>query len=120
MLHAIVGELQLSLQTMTIDADDGLGMAREATEPVSPTQQALNLLGQLERRTQRLRVHRPPAVFAGDGSAAQAELLGRLPAATGGRRHLSPVGLAEPVQRLLARRPFFCGGQQKRQAGVCP
>ena len=42
--HPIVGELQLSYETMTIDADDGLSMALYATEPGSASQQALDLL----------------------------------------------------------------------------
>src|SRR4051794_12912392 len=42
--HPIVGELELSYETMTIDADDGLGMALYAAEPGSAPQQALDLL----------------------------------------------------------------------------
>ena len=42
--HPLVGELELSYETMTIDADDGLGMALYAAEPGSASQQALDLL----------------------------------------------------------------------------
>jgi hypothetical protein len=42
--HPIVGELELSYETMAIDADDGLSMALYAAEPPSASQQALDLL----------------------------------------------------------------------------
>jgi hypothetical protein len=42
--HPIVGELDLSYETLTLDADDGLGMSLYTAEPGSPSQQALNML----------------------------------------------------------------------------
>jgi hypothetical protein len=42
--HPIVGELQLSYETMTIDADDGLSMACTPWKPGSASQRALGLL----------------------------------------------------------------------------
>jgi transcriptional regulator with XRE-family HTH domain len=42
--HPIVGELELSYETMTLDADDGLRLALFTAEPDSASQQALNLL----------------------------------------------------------------------------
>ena len=42
--HPIVGELQLSYETMTIDADDGLSMACTPWKPGSASQRALDLL----------------------------------------------------------------------------
>ena len=42
--HPIVGELQLSYETLTLDADDGLRMALYTAEPGSASQQALDLL----------------------------------------------------------------------------
>ena len=42
--HPIVGELQLSYETLTLDADDGLRMALYTAEPGSSSQQALDLL----------------------------------------------------------------------------
>jgi transcriptional regulator with XRE-family HTH domain len=42
--HPVVGELDLSYETMTLDADDGLRMALYTAEPESASQQALDLL----------------------------------------------------------------------------
>ena len=42
--HPIVGELELSYETLTLDADDGLRMALYTAEPDSASQQALDLL----------------------------------------------------------------------------
>ena len=42
--HPVVGELELSYETLTIDADDGLRMALYTAEPDSASQQALDLL----------------------------------------------------------------------------
>jgi len=42
--HPVVGELELSYETMTLDADDGLRMALYTAEPGSASQQALDLL----------------------------------------------------------------------------
>jgi transcriptional regulator with XRE-family HTH domain len=42
--HPVVGELELSYETMTLDADDGLRMALYTAEPESASQQALDLL----------------------------------------------------------------------------
>lgn len=42
--HPLVGELELSYETLTLDADDGLRMALYTAEPDSSSQQALNLL----------------------------------------------------------------------------
>ena len=42
--HPIVGELELSYETLTLDADDGLRMALYTAEPGSASQQALDLL----------------------------------------------------------------------------
>jgi transcriptional regulator with XRE-family HTH domain len=42
--HPVVGELQVSYETFTLDADDGLRLALYTTEPGSPSQQALDLL----------------------------------------------------------------------------
>jgi transcriptional regulator with XRE-family HTH domain len=42
--HPVVGELELSYETLTIDADDGLRMALYTTEPGSASQEALGLL----------------------------------------------------------------------------
>jgi transcriptional regulator with XRE-family HTH domain len=42
--HPIVGDLELSYETLTIDADEGLRMALYTAEAGSPSQQALDLL----------------------------------------------------------------------------
>jgi transcriptional regulator with XRE-family HTH domain len=42
--HPVVGALELSYETLTVDADDGLRMALYATEAGSASQQALDLL----------------------------------------------------------------------------
>jgi transcriptional regulator with XRE-family HTH domain len=42
--HPLVGELTLSYETMTLDADDGLRLALYTAEAGSPSQQALDLL----------------------------------------------------------------------------
>jgi MmyB-like transcription regulator ligand binding domain len=42
--HPVVGELELSYETLTLDADDGLRMARYTGEPGSASQQTLDLL----------------------------------------------------------------------------
>jgi len=42
--HPIVGELQVSYETLTLDADDGLRMALYTAEPGSASQEALDLL----------------------------------------------------------------------------
>jgi transcriptional regulator with XRE-family HTH domain len=42
--HPVVGELQLSYETLTLDADDGLRLALFTAEPGSASQQALDLL----------------------------------------------------------------------------
>jgi transcriptional regulator with XRE-family HTH domain len=42
--HPLVGEITLSYETMTLDADDGLRMALYTAEPGSASQQALDLL----------------------------------------------------------------------------
>ena len=42
--HPVVGALELSYETLTIDADDGLRMALYSAEPGSASQQALDLL----------------------------------------------------------------------------
>jgi transcriptional regulator with XRE-family HTH domain len=42
--HPVVGELTLSYETMTLDADDGLRLALYTAEPGSSSQQALDLL----------------------------------------------------------------------------
>jgi transcriptional regulator with XRE-family HTH domain len=44
LLHPVVGELELSYETLTIDADDGLRMALYTAEAGSASQQALDLL----------------------------------------------------------------------------
>jgi hypothetical protein len=42
-----VGELALSYETLTLDADDGLRMALYTAEPESASQQALDLLAEV-------------------------------------------------------------------------
>jgi transcriptional regulator with XRE-family HTH domain len=42
--HPVVGELELSYETLTLDADDGLRMALYTAEPGSASQQTLDLL----------------------------------------------------------------------------
>jgi hypothetical protein len=42
--HPIVGELELSYETLTLDADDGLRLALYTAEAGSASQQALDLL----------------------------------------------------------------------------
>jgi transcriptional regulator with XRE-family HTH domain len=42
--HPTVGELELSYETLTLDADDGQHMALYTAQPGSPSQQALDLL----------------------------------------------------------------------------
>ena len=42
--HPIVGELELDYETVTLEADDGLGMALYTAEAGSPSQQALDML----------------------------------------------------------------------------
>lgn len=42
--HPVVGELDLDFETLTLDADDGLGMSLYTAEPGSPSQQALDML----------------------------------------------------------------------------
>jgi transcriptional regulator with XRE-family HTH domain len=42
--HPLVGELEISYETMTLDADDGLRLALYTAEAGSPSQQALDLL----------------------------------------------------------------------------
>ncbi len=42
--HPLVGQITLSYETMTLDADDGLRMALYTAEPGSASQQALDLL----------------------------------------------------------------------------
>ena len=42
--HPVVGELELSYETLTLDADDGLRLALFTAEPGSASQQALDLL----------------------------------------------------------------------------
>ncbi len=44
LLHPVVGELKLSYEAMTLDADDGLRMTLYVAEPGSASQQALDLL----------------------------------------------------------------------------
>jgi hypothetical protein len=44
LLHPIVGELELSYETLTLDADDGLRLALYTAEAGSASQQALDLL----------------------------------------------------------------------------
>src|SRR3954447_12237970 len=43
--HPVVGELELSYETLTLDADEGLRMALYTAEAGSASQQALDLLG---------------------------------------------------------------------------
>ena len=45
LLHPVVGGLELSYETLTLDADDGLRLALYTAEPESASQQALDLLG---------------------------------------------------------------------------
>jgi transcriptional regulator with XRE-family HTH domain len=42
--HPVVGELEISYETMTLDADEGLRLALYTAEPGSASQQALDLL----------------------------------------------------------------------------
>ena len=42
--HPVVGELELSYETLTLDADDGLRLALYTADPGSASQQALDLL----------------------------------------------------------------------------
>ncbi len=42
--HPVVGDLDLSYETLTLDADDGLGMSLYTVEAGSPFQQALDVL----------------------------------------------------------------------------
>ena len=42
--HPVVGELDLSYETLTFDADDGLGMSLYTAEAGSPSEQALDML----------------------------------------------------------------------------
>ena len=42
--HPVVGDLELSYETLTLDADDGLGIALYTAEAGSPSQQALDML----------------------------------------------------------------------------
>ena len=42
--HPVVGELELSYETMELSADDGLSVAIFTAEPGSASQQALDLL----------------------------------------------------------------------------
>jgi hypothetical protein len=42
--HPVVGEIQLSYETLRIEADEGLRMALYTAEPGSASQQALDLL----------------------------------------------------------------------------
>ena len=42
--HPVIGEVELSYETLTIDADDGLRLALYTAEPGSASQQALDLL----------------------------------------------------------------------------
>jgi hypothetical protein len=42
--HPIVGELELSYETLTLEADDGLRLALFTAEPGSASEQALDLL----------------------------------------------------------------------------
>ena len=42
--HPVVGDLDLSYETLTLDADDGLGMSLYTAEAGSPSQQALHML----------------------------------------------------------------------------
>jgi transcriptional regulator with XRE-family HTH domain len=44
LLHPVVGELELSYETLTLDADEGLRLALYTAEPGSASQQALDLL----------------------------------------------------------------------------
>jgi transcriptional regulator with XRE-family HTH domain len=43
--HPVVGELELSYETLTLDADEGLRLALFTAEPGSASQQSLDLLG---------------------------------------------------------------------------
>ena len=42
--HPVVGDLDLSYETLSLDADDGLGMSLYTAEAGSPSQQALDML----------------------------------------------------------------------------
>jgi hypothetical protein len=42
--HPVVGDLDLSYETLTLDADDGLGMSLYTAEAESTSQQALEML----------------------------------------------------------------------------
>ena len=55
--HPVVGELELSYETLTVDADDGLRMALYTAEPDSASQQALDLLASWSAAPSELRQH---------------------------------------------------------------
>ena len=51
--HPVVGELELSYEVMELSADTGLTISAYSAEPGSRSQQALDLLGQLDRHARR-------------------------------------------------------------------
>ncbi len=57
--HPVVGDLDLSYETLTLDADDGLGMSLYTAEAGSPSQQALDMLASWTATSAAL--ERPPA-----------------------------------------------------------
>lgn len=57
--HPVVGDLDLSYETLTLDADDGLGMSLYTAEAGSPSQQALDVLASWTATSAAL--ERPPA-----------------------------------------------------------
>ncbi len=57
--HPVVGDLDLSYETLTLDADDGLGMSLYTVEAGSPFQQALDVLASWTATSAAL--ERPPA-----------------------------------------------------------
>ena len=61
--HPVVGDLDLSYETLSLDADDGLSMSLYTAEAGSPSQQALDMLASWTATSEALE-RRP----AGDGS----------------------------------------------------
>jgi len=58
--HPIVGELTLSYETLTLDADDGLRLALYTAEAGSASQQALDLLASWTARPAATEMHASP------------------------------------------------------------
>jgi MmyB-like transcription regulator ligand binding domain len=58
--HPVVGELELSYETMTIDADDGLSLAIYTCEAESASQQALDLLASWTATPAQPELHETP------------------------------------------------------------